>query len=96
MTYYEAALQVLRSVRRPLTTREITDRAIERGLIAPAGKTPEATMSAELYRGVRKDPELVKIDEPRSDGRARPRSVRWTLRDAAGPASRSESHTARR
>jgi hypothetical protein len=96
MTYYEAALEVLRSVRRPLTAGEITDRAIERGLIAPAGKTPEATMSAELYRGVRKDPELVKIDEPRSDGRARHGSVRWTLRDATGPASRSKSRAGRR
>jgi hypothetical protein len=30
MTYYEAALQILRSARRPLTTREITDRALKK------------------------------------------------------------------
>jgi hypothetical protein len=79
MTYYEAALQVLRSVQRPLTTREITDQAIERGLITPIGKTPHSTMSAELYLRVRNDPELVKLEDP---GRARAKhgSVRWTLR----------------
>ncbi len=49
MTYYEAALRVLKFVGQPLTAREITDQAIEAGLIAPAGKTPYATMSAALY-----------------------------------------------
>jgi hypothetical protein len=79
MTYYEAALQVLRSVRHPLTTREITDQAIERGLITPRGKTPNATMSARLYVGVRNSPDLVKLEAP-GNGRARRGSVRWTLR----------------
>ncbi len=79
MTYYEAALQVLRSVQRPLTTREITAQAVERGLIAPDGKTPEATMSAKLYMALRNDSELVKLEEP-GKKRARPGTVRWTLR----------------
>ena len=81
MTYYEAALQVLRSARHPLSTQEITDRAIARGLITPTGKTPHATMAAELYLRVRNDPELVKIDEP-GPSRAKAGSVRWTLRPA--------------
>ena len=55
MTYYEAALRVLRSVQRPLTSREITDQALKRGLIAPVGKTPHATMTAELYSQVGND-----------------------------------------
>jgi hypothetical protein len=46
MTYYEAALQVLGSARRPLTTQEITDLATERKLIVPRGKTPQQSMSA--------------------------------------------------
>lgn len=46
MTYYEPAIQVLRSARCPLTTREIAERAIETELIKPHGKTPAATMSA--------------------------------------------------
>jgi hypothetical protein len=79
MSYYEAALQVLRSVQRPLTTVEITDQAIERGLITPVGRTPHATMSAVLYSRVRSDPELVKLADP-GRGRAKRGSVRWTLR----------------
>jgi hypothetical protein len=39
MTYYEAAHQVLRAVRQPLTTREITNQALEKRLITPHGKT---------------------------------------------------------
>jgi HB1, ASXL, restriction endonuclease HTH domain len=86
MTYYEAALRVLRSVQRPLTSREITDQALKRGLIAPVGKTPHATMTAELYSQVGNDPELVKLQEP-GNKRAKRGSVRWTLRHtpAIGP-----------
>ena len=79
MTYYEAALQILRSVRRPLTTREITDLAIAQELITPTGKTPQATMSAELYLRLPKNPELIKLEDP-VNGRAKPGSVHWTLR----------------
>jgi hypothetical protein len=77
-TYYGAAIQVLRSAQRPLTVREITARAIEKGLITPAGKTPSATMSAVLYVHARKDAALTKIEEP-GNGRARRGSVRWML-----------------
>lgn len=82
MTYYEAALQVLRSAGHPLTTREITDLAISEGLIVPVGKTPKASMARVLYLRVRNDPELVKLEEPGKTG-TRPRPVRWTLRHAA-------------
>ena len=82
MTYYEAALQILRSARRPLTTREITDLAIEEGLIVPTGKTPDASMSRELYLRVRNDPELIKVEHS-GNGRAKRGSVRWTLRSGA-------------
>ena len=53
MTYYGAAFEVLRSAQYPLTTRQITERAIEMRLITPHGKTPIATMAAELYLQVR-------------------------------------------
>jgi hypothetical protein len=82
MTYYEAALQILRSTRRPLTTREITDRALKRGLITPRGKTPLATMGSMLYARVRNDAELVKLETP-GKGRAQRYSVRWALRHSA-------------
>ena len=82
MTYYEAALKVLRSVQRPLTTREITDLALAKGLIKPIGKTPHATMAARLYLQAGKDPELVKLEEP-GNGRAKRGSVHWTVRHAS-------------
>jgi len=79
MTYYEAALSVLRSTRRPLSTQEITDLALQRQLIKPSGKTPYNTMSAVLYTRVGESRDLVKLDAP-GDGRAKRGSVRWTLR----------------
>ena len=79
MTYYEAALSVLRSAHHPLSTREITDLAVHHKLIVPGGKTPYATMSAALYTRVRDSGELVKIDTPGRE-RARRGSVRWTIR----------------
>lgn len=82
MTYYEAALQVLRSAGRPLSTREITDEALGQGLITPHGKTPHATMAAKLHMHSRNDPALVKFED-RGKKRARRGSVRWTLRDAS-------------
>jgi hypothetical protein len=81
MTYYEAALLVLRSARHPLTAQEITDRALERKLIVSRGKTPWATMSAMLYRRVGNDAELVKVGA-RANVRAKPGTVRWTVRKA--------------
>jgi HB1, ASXL, restriction endonuclease HTH domain len=89
MTYYEAALHVLRSAHRPLTTQEITDRAVEIGLIIPVGKTPYATMRARLYAHVSNDPELVKLEEP-GNQRARRGSVHWTLRHSPSPNSGTE------
>ena len=80
MTYYQAAVQVLRSARRPLTTREVADRALTQGLIAPLGKRPHNTMAAVLYRR-HSDSEIVKIEDSGS-GRAKRGTVRWTLRAA--------------
>lgn len=79
MTYFEAAVQILKSSRKPLTTQEITKLAIEQGLIAPRGKTPDNTMSAVLYGRLGTDDQLVKTEE-RSGARAKRGTVRWTLR----------------
>jgi len=54
MTYLKAALTVLRESQRPLTSREIAERAMAEGLIVTSGKTPEATMSAALYTHIAK------------------------------------------
>jgi len=90
MTYLEAALQVLRSAKRPLTTREITEQAIKLGLISPRGKTPSATMSAVLFkalnahRGIVKAGDSdsyvrVKLGDSDSYIRAGRGTIRWTI-----------------
>jgi hypothetical protein len=84
MTYFEAALAVLRRAKRPLTTREVAAAAIEAGLIVPKGKTPHATMSATLYQRAKSDPLLVKRGSP-GRSRAQRGSVRWELRKAGRP-----------
>lgn len=42
MTYLEAAAAILREAGTALHYREIAQRAIEKGLITPTGKTPHA------------------------------------------------------
>jgi hypothetical protein len=79
MTYFDAAVAVLQRAKRPLTTREIVASALRLGLIEPRGKTPEATMSAELYRKAASDSRLMKIATP-GPNRAKRGTVRWTLR----------------
>jgi hypothetical protein len=76
----------LKSSRKPLTDKEITERALERGLIVTHGKTPVATMAAELYKHLGTDPQLVKTGDrgpARAKGPAHAKygTVRWTLRD---------------
>ncbi len=48
-TFKEVALQVLKTIREPLTAKEIVEHAVQEGLLLTEGKTPEATMSAQLY-----------------------------------------------
>lgn len=47
-TFLEAAQLILASAAAPLSAREITDRAIQRGLLEPAGRTPWHTLEAAL------------------------------------------------
>ncbi|MCG8555465.1 MAG: HTH domain-containing protein [Proteobacteria bacterium] len=55
MTFTEAALEVLRNVRKPLHYKKITELAIEQNLLSHVGKTPEVTMSSRLATMVKKD-----------------------------------------
>jgi HB1, ASXL, restriction endonuclease HTH domain len=84
MNYVEAAIAALRSARRPLTTTELTELAITKGLIKPASKTPVATMRAALYChlvAVAETPIQKEFEAGRT--RARRGSVRWTLKHGA-------------
>jgi HB1, ASXL, restriction endonuclease HTH domain len=78
VTYLEAAIEILTSTRQDMTVREITNEAIQRGLLKPAGKTPHATMTKVLYCYVR-DAAEPRIERRAEQGlvRARRGSVRW-------------------
>lgn len=49
MTYLDAANQILKRAGESLHYAEITKRALDEGLIAPTGLTPDATMGSRLY-----------------------------------------------
>ena len=82
-SFLGAALRVLENCQRPMTAREITAEALRRGWLTSAGKTPEATMGAQLYLQVRDHPDgrLVRVAQP-GKGRAARGSVRWALRSS--------------
>ena len=75
VTFLEAAELILRQAKRPLTTREITELALRRGLLKTRGKTPEATMSAALYGATTERPIRREYNQGRI--RAVRGSVRW-------------------
>lgn len=64
MTFYEAALEVLRQSGRPLHFKKITELAIRNSLLSHVGKTPEVTMSARLNQEVKRE-ELSALMQPR-------------------------------
>ena len=64
-----------------MTTREVVEKAIERGLIAPRGKTPEASMSAALYVHLKEHPDgRIQREFAPGPKRAVRSSVRWAYR----------------
>ncbi len=81
MTFVGAAKAVLQGADRPLTSREICERALKNGLLTTKGKTPEASMSAALYGLAANDP-AGNVQRIYEDGttRARRGSVRWIWR----------------
>jgi len=54
MSVKEAAAKVLRDAGQPLTSREISDRILERGLWRTKGKTPHMTVASQLYTDIKK------------------------------------------
>jgi hypothetical protein len=78
MTYIEAAIAVLKARGKPMTAKEITEQVLRQGMIRSAGKTPLATMSAELYTYTRdaKSP-VIRRDYQPGLRRAVRGSVRW-------------------
>lgn len=55
MTFYEAAVEVLRRSGRPLHFKKITETAIKDHLLSHVGKTPEVTMEDRLAQETKKE-----------------------------------------
>lgn len=53
-TFKDVAYEILKAENRPLSPQEITERAKKQNLLASSGKTPEATMGAQLYTDIKK------------------------------------------
>jgi len=54
MTFYEAAVEVLREAGRPLHYKKIAEISVARNLLSHVGKTPDATMGTRLQQEARK------------------------------------------
>jgi len=59
LSFKQAAERILRESERPLSPKEIVERAIEAGLIETEGATPDATMGAQLYLELRNNPKTA-------------------------------------
>lgn len=53
MSFLEAAMKILEEVKQPLSAEEITQKALQKGLINTKGKTPAATMGARIYVSIK-------------------------------------------
>jgi len=60
-SFKDVAFQILQETGKPLHSSEITKIAIERGWLQTEGKTPEATMSAQLVVDVNKNGEASRF-----------------------------------
>ncbi len=56
ISFKEAASRILNEANEPLSAKEITEIALEKDLIETLGATPEATMAAQLYTDIKKNP----------------------------------------
>lgn len=45
----EAAYRILKATKKPLSTKEIIEKALKQGMISTAGKTPADTLRADIY-----------------------------------------------
>lgn len=53
-SFVQAAIEVLRNAKSPLTPKEITDIALRNNLLKTSGKTPVATMGAQIYMDIKR------------------------------------------
>jgi predicted RNA-binding protein with PUA-like domain len=84
MTFLEAAIRILSEADQPMTAGELTELALERGLIDTGGKTPAGTMRRELGKATKRVgwPRPVRVD----------RGL-WVLEEGPPPASAETERT---
>ena len=68
MSVSKASKEILKEAGKPLHAHEITEQIIAKGLWSPKGKTPVATVSAQLYRDIKKkgDPSDFELVAPQT------------------------------
>lgn len=59
ISFKAAAKKLLAQTGEPMTPKEITSLAMDEGLIKTTGQTPEATMAAQLYVDINRNPQSV-------------------------------------
>jgi restriction system protein len=55
MSFKDAATHILKAANEPLSAQEIVERAMQQGILSTEGKTPAATMGAQLYVDINKN-----------------------------------------
>ncbi len=81
LSFIAAAKRILSSARGPMTAKELTETAISGGLIETSGKTPSATMAAQIYVDIKKNKRSPFVRVGRG---------RFALREDKGSASSAE------
>ncbi len=46
----EAAYRILKAAKKPLSTKDIIEKALKQGIISTKGKTPADTLRADIYQ----------------------------------------------
>jgi restriction system protein len=81
VNFLDAAATILKRAKEPLTSKEITDRAIASAVLRSTGKTPDRTMTARLYLDTLHNP-ASRFRRIAQAGRIRAKrgSVKWALK----------------
>ncbi len=79
-SYIAAARIILADVKEPVTTRWLFDEIMSRHLVTTHGKTPYATLVAQLYKQAQRDDATIIRIADQGPERAKRGTVRWTLR----------------